>query len=252
VRRAVKAGGFFEQLTNTDIDRAPKYLRLIKASVKSWCQYQGDSDLLLEISQIKLPPAIRKQESTPLTKGEWKMLLDEITSADYLEEPMRADLGMMACRGFRCGDVLRLQRTEAVKGMKTGILDYKGKGSKRLKWSVVKPWKDYLELLLDYKDWDQVQDLICPAAAEETRKSSAAKAVTRALEIVTEEAGLDPMDMHPHLLRHTYATFYYEACLDPSKLQAHMGWGSIETAMLYVRAGEREELDEIANSLFDE
>ena len=92
-----------------------------------------------------------------------------------------------------------------------------------------------------------MRDLISPHA---TRKDSAAKAVGRVLKTVAEGAGLDPNEMYPHLLRHTYATHYSNLCKDPKKLQAHMGWADISVAMNYVNAGTREELDEIADSLF--
>ena len=37
-----------------------------------------------------------------------------------------------------------------------------------------------------------------------------------------------------------------------NQLQHHMGWNSIEVAMRYVGASSKEELDGIADSLFDD
>jgi integrase len=75
--------------------------------------------------------------------------------------------------------------------------------------------------------------------------------ITRSLEKCALNIGLDVDDVHPHLLRHTYATRYYEACQDPKKLQDHMSWANIATAMNYVGQSSREELDAIADAMFD-
>jgi len=248
VRRAYAVGGPLERLVDTEL--SPKYLRLIKASVKAWAEFHHDDDLVAEIKRVKLPTAIRRKESVPLTEKEWRNLAQEIDEADYIPEPMRGELGMLVCRGFRRGDVLRLKRKEVTTALRKGVLDYEGKGRKRLVFTVAPSWRKYLELFADFDKWDRVEDLICPAASERTRRDSAGKAVSRALEKCGSSIGLDSEDVHPHLLRKTYATLYYAKCLDPAKLQAHMQWADITTAMGYVNAGTREELDAIADSLF--
>lgn len=249
VRRAYEAGGPLQRLTDTDL--SPKYLQLNKAALKAWASFTEDSELLSDLGKFRLPPALRRKESVPLTKEEWKSLCTEIDRAEYLKEPMRAELGMLACRGFRCGDVLRLKRKEVTDALRKGVLDYEGKGRKRLVFTVAPAWRRYLEIFADHKDWERVENLISPKANPERLRKAAAKKVTRALEKCAAQIGIDAADIRPHLLRHTYATRYYEACKDPAKLQAHMCWSNISTAMGYVNAGTREELDEVADSLFD-
>jgi integrase len=248
VRRAYDAGGPLERLVDTDL--SPKYLRLIQASLKAWAEFCKDDSLAAEIKLIKLPPAIRRKESTPLTKEEWQSIRLEIEEASYLKEPMRAELGMLVCRGFRCGDVLRLKRKEVTDALRKGVLDYEGKGRKRLKFTVAPYWRQYLEIFEGYKGWDRVEDLISPRSKPSSRRSSAGKAVSRALEKCGAHVGLDPEDVHPHLLRHTYATLYYQKCLDATMLQAHMQWSDVSTALGYVSAGDVEKLDAVADSLF--
>lgn len=249
VQRAYAAGGPLERLVDTEL--SPKYLRLIKASLRAWAEFCKDNELLKDINLIKLPPAIRRKESVPLTKEEWKNLRAEIEEASYITEPMRGELGMLVCRGFRRGDVLRLKRKEVTTALRKGTLEYEGKGRKRLSFTVAPYWRHYLEIFAEHKGWERVEDLISPNSKPAKRRESAGKNVTRALEKCGARVGLDPQDMHPHLLRKTYATLYFQKCLDPVKLQKHMAWSDVSTALGYVSAGQVGELDGIADSMFD-
>ncbi len=249
VRRAYAAGGPFVQLTESDL--APKTLQLTKAALKAWAEFIKDMGLFSELGRVRLPPALRQTEDVPLTREEWNSLRVEVDDASYLKEPVRAELGMLVCRGFRCGDVLRLKRKEVTTALRKGVLNYRGKGSKRLNFTVADSWRGYLEILADHKEWDRVEDLICPSSKPKCRTKSAGQLIARALDKCGARVGLDLDNLHPHLLRHTYATFYYDKCKDPAKLQHHFQWSDIQTAMGYVAAASAEELDAIAESLFD-
>jgi hypothetical protein len=215
VRRAYAAGGPLERLVDKDL--SPKYLHLIQAALKAWAEFCKDEALTAELKQVKLPPAIRRKESTPLTKGEWQDIRNEIDEASYLKEPMRAELGLLVCRGFRRGDVLRFKRKEVTDALRKGVLDYEGKGRKRLVFTVAPYWRKYLEILESYKGWSRVEDLISPRSHPDKRSAAAGKAVYRAL---------------------------------ATMLQAHMQWSDVSTALGYVSAGSVERLDAVADSLF--
>lgn len=249
VRLAFERGDPLKKLTDKDL--SPKYLRLIKASLSAFADYSDDAELAADLRRMRLPPAIRRRESVPLTEQEWNSLREEIEDASYLFGPMRAGLGMLVCRGFRRSDMLRIKRSEVRDALRKGVLDCEGKGRKRLRFSVADYWAENLECFdRAGVEWDRIEDLICPKAAQRTRRDSAGKALSRALKKAGAYVGLDAQDVHPHLLRKTYATLFYQRCQDPAKLQAHMQWESIEVAMGYVAAGNVEELDEIAGSLF--
>lgn len=231
-------------------DQSPKYLRVIRSSLRAWAEFVEDEDFTKELKKIRLPPARRVKEEPALTKKQWNRLRAEINDADYISDPVRGELGMLVNRGFRCGDVLRLKSSEVKEALRSGVLSYEAKGRRRLFFTVASSWREYLEIFADFKHWNRVEDLISPYAHEDTRKKSAGKAISRALGQCGGRIGIAPENMHPHLLRATYSTLYYRICQDPVKLQAHMQWASIETAMGYVQADDREELDSIAESLF--
>ena len=231
-----------------DRESAPKYLHSIRAAYKAFARFTKDDDLLEELEEISLPPAMRVHEKEALTKEEWLTLIDEIDSADYISEPVRSVLGMMACRGFRRGDVLRLRRVDISKGLNQGILTYEAKGRRRLSFPINDHWGSYLETLVETK-FDRVCDAVAPGSESGSSHDSAGSAVSRALEICAAEVGLE--GVHPHLLRKTYATQFYLACEDPVKLKDHMQWANIQTAMLYVAKSDQKELEAVADSLFE-
>lgn len=234
-----------------DPDLSPKYIHTIAAALKSWARFSKDGDLELELAEIKLPAAKRVKEKSILTREDWSKLREEINRADYISEPVRAELGMMASRGFRRGDILRLRKSDIAGALKSGTLVYEAKGRRRLAFPISSHWGPYLELLMEAggrKKWERVCDLVSPGSNPKTRMDTAGKTITRSLSYCGEEVGIE--DIHPHLLRRTYATFYYEACQDPVKLKDHMQWANIETAMLYVAASNQEELEAVADTLF--
>jgi integrase len=246
----------FERITDRSL--SPKYRRVCKAAIVSFAKFNKDDDLIEQIREVKLPSPVRKKVKVPLDGETWHALRDEIDEADYITEPMRAELGIMANRGIRRGDVLRLKKTEVTAALKTKTLSYLAKGERRLEFGLMPSWERYLELLKESfahtRGAEVVADLIAPKATEDGRKKIAGAAVVRALRRVASRIDLpdhDVEEIHPHLLRATVAQHFFEACgRDPIKLKEYMQWASIEVAMGYVSAGSRESLDAIAETMF--
>lgn len=237
-----------------DDELAPKTRRRILAAFRRWAQFQQDADLAEKLRRLgkRLPAPARKIPKNPLTREEWFTVLDEIDSADYLHDAMKAQLGMMASRGFRCADVLRLKRSEITAALSSGELNYQAKGARRLRFRVLDAYRPYLELLSDYRRYRRVEDLISPQSAEgRGRRRAASRAVERALIVVGQEVEID--ELYPHRLRRTYASEYLRALgNDPEalpKLQQHMQWGSIATALEYVDHERGAQLDAVAEEM---
>lgn len=254
--RAVGGEDPFDRITDRGL--SPKYRRVCKAAIISFARYNeslGDKEAtktIASIKEVKLPSPVRQEVKVPLTMEQWRALRAEIDEADYISEPMRCELGLMASRGLRRGDVLRLHRKEISEALKTGTLSYVAKGERRLEFGVLS-WVGYLETLhrefSAAKGSEVVADLISPGSAEKTRMKVAGALVVKGLrKVAAKVEGID--EIAPHDLRRTYATHYYEACgKDPAKLQAHMCWSSLTTAMGYVNAGSRESLDAVAEEM---
>lgn len=251
IDKAFREGGLMDRLRDDEL--APKTRRHILAAVRHWGEYTSDAKLLMALKRLRLPSPQRKVAKTPIERDELFALMDEIEAATYLDDPMRAELGLMAARGFRCGDVLRLRKREIVSALRTGTLAYEGKGRRRLEFSVIPTYRRFLEILPDYPGWDRVEDLIAPRSSPgKLRRRAASKAAARALTACADQVGID--DIYPHRLRRTYAVEYLRAMkTDPEavvKLQQHMQWASLATAMQYVDHHRGAELDVAAEAMW--
>lgn len=235
---------------------APKTRRRILASARRWAEYTDNTRFRDQLKKLRLPPPRRKAAKVPMSREQLFALIDELAKADYLEPAMRGVIGMMACRGFRCGDVLRLHRTELEDGKDSGTLSYEAKGRRRIEFKLLKTYRRYLVQLADAPgDWERVCDLIAPGGADtfDQRMRAAAKAVERALSKVGVHAGITKL--YPHRLRRTYAVEYLRSMHgDPEaliKLTQHMRWASMATAMEYVDHARGDELDDVATRIFE-
>lgn len=243
-------GGALGRLS--DRSYAPKTRRRNLAALRSWCDFTNDAKLSKSLKEVKLPSPVRRSVKQPLELAAWTELRDEIDSAPYIEEPMRAVLGMLASRGFRCGDVLRLQQDQVTSALQSGVLHFSAKGERELEYTS-RPFTPYLQILATQGVWRRVEDLVSPSAQIESRRKSAAKRASRALRRCALAIGMDPSEIHTHKLRRTYAVEFLRSMAgDPEsmqKLQAQMQWASAKTAFEYTDYVRREDLDAVDDAM---
>lgn len=250
---AFDAGGFIDRLRDDAL--APKTRRHILAAARHWAAFDDDEQLAKQLKKLRLPPPRRKRPKVPVERAGLFDVIDEIEKASYLDPPMRSVLLLMAKRGLRCGDALRMKKTQIEDAMSTGTLSFKAKGERYLEYKVLKTFKPALAVLAKQDGkWLQVDQLIIPHSKDpKVRRKTAAKAVQRALVKVGVHAGV--LGLHPHRLRRTYAVQYLQQMKgDPEalmKLTQHMQWASMQTAMEYVDHARGGELDVHAEKIFE-
>lgn len=232
---------------------SPLFRHRIRASLKSWGLFTEDASLQKRLADIRLPPAARKAPRKPLSMPDWQKLIEEIDESEELPEPVRACLGIMAVRGLRVGDVLRLRHADVDNAIETGVLSFVAKGSKILEYTA-KPVLPYLKILASQKKWGYVYDLVMPRTGPENRLRSGRVHLLLKLRKVAESAGVSADYIYTHQLRRTFSVYYLrELKGDPEalvKLQKYMGWSNIQTAAGYVDYIERGVLDEVGERLF--
>ncbi len=236
----------------SDRTYAPKTRRRNLAALRAWCDFTDDEALLKSLKEIKLPSPVRRKVKQPMDPAKWIALRQEINSAPYISEPMRAVLGMLATRGFRCGDVLRLEQHQVKAAIQTGVLHFLAKGERECEFSA-KPFLPYLQILAAQGVWRTVDELISPSSSPGARRKSAAKRASRALRRCAETIGMDPGEIHTHKLRRTYAVEFLRSMAGDAeamqKLQKQMGWASSATAFEYTDYIRREDLDDIDEAM---
>lgn len=233
-----------------DTSLAPFTRRSIKAAIKSWAVWQEDEALLKKLKNFKMPPPTRKHEKLPLDKDDWRQLVDLLETQE--ESPAILVIGLMATRGFRIGDVLRMRKPDIEKALKSKVLTFEAKGGRFLSFGVSKPVDRWLRPLVEYKGWTTVAGLLAPNSDTELKAVKAAKMqVRRLLQDLADEVGID--GVYPHRLRRTVATYFLEKVNgDIVKLKDWMQWQNINTVAGYVDHSRREELDLIGETLLDD
>lgn len=226
---------------------APNTLRTNLAALRAWAKYSKDARLAERLNDIRLPPARRVRTKQPLDLDTLKMVVRHLRTCKMPNEGMRCILLIIALRGIRSGDVLRIQRTEVRRALDTGKLIYEGKGRKRIEIDA-RPIREQLERLAEMSGWDRVRDLIAVGRASGRVVSTK---VWRAARRTAKKAGI--LEMNPHRYRHTFATnFLKQLHGDPNaivKLQRYMAWESLNTAARYVDAVSQDELDKLGATL---
>jgi integrase len=225
---------------------APNSVRTNLSALRSWAKFTGDAKFAQRLDDIRLPPARRVKTKLPLGAADWRMVVRHLHTCPMRPEAMRHVLLIMAIRGFRSGDVLRMKRTEVLRSLATGKLTYEGKGRKRIEFSA-EPIRQQLQALADIRGWDRVRDLLGTAMS----RRSLSRKVWRAA--IRSAKGCGISEMNPHRYRHTVATrFLAELKGDPNaivKLQKWMAWESMGTAARYVDQISVDELDQIGAGL---
>lgn len=227
---------------------SPNSRRTNLAALRAWALFSDDAKMTKRLSDIRLPPARRVRVKLPLEVLEWKKVVAHLKTCKMQNEALRQVLLLIAIRGFRSGDVLRMLRTDMESALASGKLIYEGKGRKQIEFSAI-PIRPQLEALVEFKGWNRVRDLISTSENPEIAR----KKVWRAARRTAHKVGV--FKMNPHRYRHTFATLYLKRLSgDPQamiKLQQYMGWESLHTAARYVGSVSQDELDVIGAGLMN-
>jgi len=237
---------------------AAKSRRSNRAALLAWCAFADDDKLAKRVRGIKLPPAVRQKPKIPFEIEQWRRLVQEIRTDKALDRDpaMRAALLLVALRGLRMADALRVRRADVLHALRTGRFAFYAKGNRRLEYDAA-PIKECLVWLKHInRDWETVEDLLAEMSEVDgvARRHMAYMRMHRALSRIAKKVRI--RDVHGHRFRRTYAVNFLKMLgPDPmamQKLVTHVGWASIATASGYVDAVNREELDQVGSKMTKE
>ncbi len=183
--------------------------------------------------RIKNPDVLYAKQVAELLKAN-RERTDELASRD------QALLEIMYCSGLRCSEVTGLIITQIDFHNRTILI--KGKGGKE---RVVPFSENCKEYLLDYAK--NLRKKLEQTAGERTNyfflNSKGKKLTNRGLEYIIEsiskKAGLSlGFSLHPHVLRHSFATNLLENGADLRVIQELLGHSSINTTQIYTHVSK--------------
>lgn len=240
---------------------SPLSRRTNLAALSQWARFTKNGELTERLSELKLPPARRTTVKVPLEVDAWRNLIRHIETCPFPKRtPVMRDIHLViARRGLRVSDALRVTKHDLETALSTGTLSFVAKGNRRLEYNA-KPITKHLESILEHGEshwgaWESVGDLL-DYPGRTTKHKSRYHRVRRALlrhvqKCFSGDEAIE--DVYLHRFRRTYATAYLKALVgDPQaahKLQKHMGWQNINTAMGYVDAVSQDELDKVGDQI---
>lgn len=173
------------------------------------------------IERIPLP---RHEKKLPviLSPAEVKRLLEAPRNLEY-----RAILSTMYAAGPRVSEVAHLQAADI--DSSRGVIWIRGGKGAKDRQTLLPP--KLLELLRIYFRWKRPQQWLFPASQPD--RPVARKSIFMACKQAARYAGITK-SVHPHSLRHAFATHLLEAGVDLRTIQLLMGHAHLQTTARYL------------------
>jgi integrase/recombinase XerD len=187
-------------------------------------------------AELDLPKRRRALPKT-LSPGEVEKLIDAATGTTPRALRDRALVELLYGAGLRVSEAVGLER--AAIDLEGRLVRCIGKGSKErivpIGREAVDSLRRYLARGRPYLDKRHRPELFLNAKGGALTRAGAFLILRR----LAERAGLDPERIHPHLLRHSFATHLLEGGADLRSVQEMLGHADLATTELYTHVSDR-------------
>jgi integrase/recombinase XerD len=187
-------------------------------------------------AELDLPKRRRALPKT-LSPGEVEKLIDAATGTMPRALRDRALVELLYGAGLRVSEAVGLER--AAIDLEGRLVRCIGKGSKErivpIGREAVESLRRYLARGRPYLDKRHRPELFLNAQGGALTRAGAFLILKR----LAEKAGLDPERVHPHLLRHSFATHLLEGGADLRSVQEMLGHADLATTELYTHVSDR-------------
>lgn len=182
---------------------------------------------------LKIQRRMFREEDRELTQEEYNRLLR--TARNRGRERLALLMETICATGIRVSEVRHI----TVEAARTGKAEVALKGKIRI---ILLPGKLCRKLLKYAKKQKIVSGEIF---LTENGKSLNRRQIWAEMKGLCEYAGVTPSKVYPHNLRHLFATAFYKACKDISRLADLLGHSSIETTRIYLTVSETEHVGQL-------
>jgi integrase/recombinase XerD len=185
---------------------------------------------------VELPRRVRRLPRT-LSPGEAERLIDAARGTQPRDLRDRALVELLYGAGLRVSEAVGLDRTGV--DLDGRLVRVVGKGGKERVVPIGRPavegLRRYLSRGRPYLDRRHRPELFLNARGGGLTRAGAFLILRR----LAERAGLDPQRVHPHLLRHSFATHLLEGGADLRSVQEMLGHADLSTTELYTHVTDR-------------
>jgi len=138
-------------------------------------------------------------------------------------------LGMLYSCGLRVSELINLKWNHVDRSRKViNIIQAKGNKDRQVGLP-----EDIIELLTDYWKVYKSKEYVLNGQFPEKQLQYSDRSVGEVIKQLAEKAKIFNKKVHPHLIRHCYATHLLEYGTDISLIQKLLGHGSIKTTQIY-------------------
>jgi integrase/recombinase XerD len=191
-------------------------------------------------AEVALPRRTRKLPQT-LSAGEAERLIEAASGTTPRALRDRALVELLYGAGLRVSEAIGLERNGV--DLDERAVRVLGKGGKERVVPVgrqaVEALRRYLARGRPYLDRRHRPELFLNAKGGALTRSGAFLILRR----LAEKAGLEPGRVHPHLLRHSFATHLIEGGADLRSVQEMLGHADLSTTELYTHVSDRRRRD---------
>ena len=187
-------------------------------------------------AELELPRRLRTLPRT-LSPGEAERLIEAAAGTTPRALRDRALVELLYGAGLRVSEAVGLDRTGV--DLDDRLVRCTGKGGKERIVPIGRHAAEALRLYLargrPFLDRRHRPELFLNARGGPLTRAGAFLIVRR----LAEQAGLDPRRVHPHLLRHSFATHLLEGGADLRSVQEMLGHADLSTTELYTHVSDR-------------
>lgn len=185
-----------------------------------------------------LPPRQEQHLPDTMNESEVLILLESVNGTAPLDRRDRAILELFYASGLRLSELVNAKLENL--SLEEGWIRVTGKGNKTRLTPVGGGAREALQSYMDYAR----PELVKPRTTSHIFLSRNGTRLTtvRVWQIVKERAamaGLDPAKVHPHLLRHSFATHLLNHGADLRVIQEMLGHADIATTQIYTHVDQQ-------------
>jgi integrase/recombinase XerD len=186
-------------------------------------------------------PRRRRRLPRSLSLGQVERLIEAANGTTPRSLRDRALIELLYGGGLRVGEAVALRRGDV--DLDTRLVRCVGKGDKErvvpLGAQAVEALRRYLARGRPYLDRRHRPEIFLNAQGGALTRAGAFLIVRR----LAAKAGLDPERVHPHLLRHSFATHLLEGGADLRSVQEMLGHADLGTTEIYTHVSDRRRRD---------